>query len=68
MVFVEEAELRQASLKSVYESRLEKLEAEIKQTKESANAEAEKAVEKLQKENEELQAKVREPSFLPLLC
>ena len=63
MVLVEEAELRQASLKSVYENRIEKLEAEIKQVRESANAEVEKAVEKLQKENEELQAKVREPSF-----
>ena len=66
MVLVEEAELRQVSLKSVYENRIEKLEAEIKQTKESANAEVEKAVEKLQKENEELQAKVRRSSFTPL--
>ena len=56
----EESELRLASLKSVYENRIEKMQAEIEQLNQSANAEVEKAVEKLQKENEELQAKVGE--------
>ena len=56
----EESELRLASLKSVYENRIEKMQAEMEQLNQSANAEVEKAVEKLQKENEELQAKVGE--------
>ena len=54
----EESDLRLASVKSMYENKIERLENEVKQLKEAANTEIEKAVEKLQKENEDLQAKV----------
>ena len=58
-VFPDESDLRVATIKSMYENKIERLESEVKQLKESATSDLEKAVEKLQKENDDLQAKVQ---------
>ena len=53
----EEYDLCLASVKSMFENKIERLENEVQQLKETAKTETEKAVEKLQKENKDLQEK-----------